>query len=100
MTQIYTSYVARFLDDAEVRDTLWALLKDASLADWQKMWILAALSQSDDHQDAGVKIAVSLLQDGRHGDGEPADGRRRLSRPIRRPQRIKLRFPRAGSLCC
>jgi hypothetical protein len=68
MTQIYASYVARFLDEDEVRKTLWAHLKDASLADWQKMWILAALSQADDHQDAGVKIALSLLQDATRHD--------------------------------
>jgi hypothetical protein len=42
---------------------LWALLRDASLTDWQKMWILAALSQADDHEDADVKIGLSLLQD-------------------------------------
>jgi hypothetical protein len=68
MTQIYASYVAKFLDQDEVRETLWALLKDTSLADWQKMWILAALSQADDHQDAVVKIAVSLLQDATRHD--------------------------------
>jgi hypothetical protein len=68
MTQIYASYVAKFLDEDEVQKTLWALLKDASLADWQKMWILAALSQADDHQDAGVKIALSLLEDATRHD--------------------------------
>ncbi len=63
MTQIYASYVAKFLDQEGVRDALWALLKDGSLTDWQKMWILAALSQADDHEDAAVKTAVFLLQD-------------------------------------
>ena len=68
MTQIYASYVAKFLDEDEIRKTLWALLKDASSADWQKMWILAALLQADNHQDAGVKIALSLLQDATRHD--------------------------------
>src|SRR5258707_4661466 len=36
---------------------------------------------------------------GRHGDGEPADGRRRLSRTVRGPQRLKLRLARTGPLC-
>jgi hypothetical protein len=68
MTQIYASYAAKFLDEDNVRQTLWTLLKDSSLADWQKMWILAALSQADDHEDAGVKIALSLLQDAHRHD--------------------------------
>ncbi len=63
MTQIYASYVAKFLDDSEVRKTLWSLLKDPSLADWQNMWILAALRQSSDHQDSDVKVAMSIFQD-------------------------------------
>jgi hypothetical protein len=32
------------------------------------MWILAALSQASDHQDAGVKIALTLLQDANRHD--------------------------------
>jgi hypothetical protein len=68
MTQIYASYVAKFLDEDEVRETLWALLKDPSLADWQKMWILAALSRANDHKDDAVKIALSLLQDATRHD--------------------------------
>jgi hypothetical protein len=68
MTQIYASYVAKFLDQDEVRSTLWVLLKDPSLTDWQKMWILAALSQAKDHQDSEVKIALTLLQDANRHD--------------------------------
>ncbi len=63
MTQIYASYVAKFLDQSDVHETLWSLLKDQNLVDWQKMWMLAALSQSSDHQDSGVKVAMSLFQD-------------------------------------
>jgi hypothetical protein len=68
MTQIYASYVAKFLDEEGVQKTLWALLKDPLLADWQKMWILAALSQASDHEDGGVKIALTLLKDGNRHD--------------------------------
>ena len=38
MTQIYASYVAKFLDEDEVQKTLWALLKDASLPDWHNVF--------------------------------------------------------------
>ena len=34
----------------------------------------------------------------RHGHGQPADGRRRLSRPVRRPQRLQPGRARAGAL--
>ncbi len=35
-------------------------------------------------------------QPGRHGDGEPADGRRRLPRAVRRAQGLELRPARTG----
>ncbi len=35
----------------------------------------------------------------RHGDGEPADRRRRLPRAVRRPEGIELRLARTGPLC-
>ena len=35
---------------------------------------------------------------GRHGDGQPADRRRRLPRAVRRPQGLELRPARAGPL--
>jgi hypothetical protein len=63
MAQIYASYVANFLDRDGVLDALLALLIDAELADWQKMWILAALSQAEKHKDPSVKITLDLLQD-------------------------------------
>jgi hypothetical protein len=68
MTQIYSSYVAKFLNREGVSAALWELLEDQSLVDWQKMWILAALSQSHDHQDAEVKIALTLLRDANRHD--------------------------------
>jgi Reverse transcriptase (RNA-dependent DNA polymerase) len=68
MTQIYASYVAKFLSDSEVREALWSLLKDPTLTDWHKMWILAALSQSTDHHDSDLKVAMSLFQDANRHD--------------------------------
>jgi len=38
-------------------------LKDESLLDWQKMWILAALSQVEESDDKAVKIAFDVLKD-------------------------------------
>lgn len=63
MAQIYASYVAKFLHSASVSDALLTLLIDIELSDWQKMWILAALSQAEKHKDASVKIALDILQD-------------------------------------
>lgn len=63
MAQIYASYVAKFLDEEDVLDSLLELVVHGELSDWQKMWILAALSQADEHADASVKVAMDLLQD-------------------------------------
>ncbi|MBR0968901.1 hypothetical protein JQ554_09380 [Bradyrhizobium diazoefficiens] len=63
MAQIYASYVAKFLKHDGVFDALFALLVDSELTDWQKMWILAALSQADKYDDACVKTALDILQD-------------------------------------
>ncbi|WP_370204369.1 RNA-directed DNA polymerase [Bradyrhizobium diazoefficiens] len=63
MAQIYASYVAKFLHSPNVLDALLALLVDIELSDWQKMWILAALSQTEKHKDASVKIVLDILQD-------------------------------------
>lgn len=63
MAQIYASYVAKFLEVEGVLNALLSLLVDSELTDWQKMWILAALSQADKYNDASVKIAMDILQD-------------------------------------
>ncbi|MCS3764957.1 RNA-directed DNA polymerase [Bradyrhizobium centrosematis] len=64
MTQIYSSYLARFLEEDKVQASLISLLDDGSFVDWQKMWIIAALSQLDKASDASVKKANDLLKDG------------------------------------
>lgn len=67
MSQIYAAYLARFLNNADIASFLVGLLDDSTLADWQKMWILAALSQITNASDLAVKAAFSLLKDpGRH----------------------------------
>jgi hypothetical protein len=63
MSQIYVAYLAKFLDNDDVHEFLLELLKDASLVDWQKLWILAALSQVTKAEDAAVKIALNILKD-------------------------------------
>jgi len=64
MSQIYASYLAKFLSDDSVSKFLISLLKDESLVDWQKMWALAALSQLAKAEDNSVKIATTVLKDG------------------------------------
>lgn len=63
MSQIYSSYLAKFLDADKVHKFLLNLLSDASLADWQKMWIVAALSQGASSDDGAVKVVLDLLKD-------------------------------------
>jgi hypothetical protein len=68
MAQIYSSYLAKFLDDDEVRSFVGALVADSALADWQKMWTLAALMQAPDPTDDEVKIALDIARDGTRHD--------------------------------
>jgi hypothetical protein len=69
MSQIYAAYLAKFLTVAGVHRFLLDLLKDAALADWQKMWVLAALSQVASANDAAVKAGWDLLKDASRHDG-------------------------------
>jgi Reverse transcriptase (RNA-dependent DNA polymerase) len=61
MTQIYCAYLTKFLGPP-VEGLMLAMLQDDSLFDWQKMWLLAGLTQSKDGQDATVKVALDLLR--------------------------------------
>jgi hypothetical protein len=45
MSQIYASYLANFLENEEVHELLLGILRDALPSDWQKLWVLAALSR-------------------------------------------------------
>lgn len=68
MSQIYVSYLSKFLETDDVKKFLLGLLKDASFTDWQKMWVLAALSQVQTADDAAVKVALDLLKDANRHD--------------------------------
>ena len=63
MSQIYVSYLAKFLGAKEVDDFLLNLIKDSTLVDWQRIWVLAALSQAEKAGDPSVKAALDLLKD-------------------------------------
>ncbi len=68
MSQIYSSYLAKFLGDKVVADFLLGMLGDHALTDWQKMWALAALVQVKPADDEPVKVALSLLKDANKHD--------------------------------
>jgi hypothetical protein len=64
MAQIYAAYLARFLAVEAVRNFLIGMLKDDTLVEWQKMWILAALGQTEKGPDEAVKTALAIVKDG------------------------------------
>ena len=68
MAQIYSSYLAKFLDDVDLRLFVRSLVSDVALADWQKMWVLAALMQVSDSPDDEVKLALDIAKDGTRHD--------------------------------
>lgn len=68
MSQIYVSYLAKFLGTGEVDDFLMNLLKDSTLFDWQRIWVLAALFQARKAGDPYVKVALDLLKDANRHD--------------------------------
>lgn len=64
MSQIYSSYLANFLEEEVVRDFLNGLVVDNLLHDWQKMWVVAALMLGPKPDDLQVKLTMDLLKDG------------------------------------
>jgi hypothetical protein len=68
MSQIYASYLAKFLELDDVYEFLLDLSKDAALFDWQRVWVLAALSQVEAAEDPAVKAALDLLRDANRHD--------------------------------
>lgn len=68
MAQIYSAYLANFLDEHEVEEFLSESLEDDRLTDWQQMWTLAALSKSKPSNENSVKRALDLIQDGKKHD--------------------------------
>lgn len=64
MAQIYSSYLANFLDNETVKEFMNGLLEDGMLHDWQKMWVLAAMMLGEKPEDGQIKVALDLLKDG------------------------------------
>lgn len=62
MSQIYSAYLVGFIEDDQVSNFLVDALKDSSLMDWQKMWILAALLQATHGADEGDTAAMDILK--------------------------------------
>ena len=50
------------------------------------------------HDEPKTRVAFQAEFRSRHGDGQPADGRCRLSRSLRWPERLELRPARTGTL--
>ena len=50
------------------------------------------------HHQPEIRQRLQAQFRSRHGDGEPADRRRRLPRAVRRPKGLQLRRPRTGPL--
>jgi hypothetical protein len=68
MTQIYASYLSRFIEAPAVHSHLVGLMSDASLFDWQRMWVLAALLRVKPATDGPVQSALAILRDARRHD--------------------------------
>lgn len=63
MSQMYAAYLAKFLSVKEVETALLELIIDDSLGDWQKMWVLATLLQTESSTGAALKAAWNLLKE-------------------------------------
>jgi Reverse transcriptase (RNA-dependent DNA polymerase) len=69
MTQIYASYLGKFVNQREeVREALLGALDNPTFFDWQKMWIIATLMQSEEASKQAVKSAMSILSDATRHD--------------------------------
>lgn len=68
MTQIYASYLAKFLQSTPVHQFLVTALDDPSLSDWQKMWTLAALHQVKPVDAFALKVVAKILKDANRHD--------------------------------
>lgn len=68
MAQIYTSYLSKFLSDENVLEALEEFLQNDSLADWQRMWVLAALLGAEPLTEDAVAAAWAVAKDARRHD--------------------------------
>lgn len=68
MTQIYASYLSKFIGNSEINDKLVEFMSDNALVDWQKMWIIAALLRSQPKTDVPIQNALAILRDAQRHD--------------------------------
>jgi hypothetical protein len=64
MTQIYVSYLSKFLPAPPIYNFLKENLGDQTLVPWQQMWILAALLTKKPLDAVTVTTALQILKDG------------------------------------
>lgn len=64
MTQIYVSYLSKFLPSPQIYNFLCESLDDKTLSNWQAMWILAALITKKPISTGPVTTALQILKDG------------------------------------
>ena len=91
MAQIYSAYLAKFLDDEGVTGFLTDLIQDDSLFDWQRMWVLGGLMQGGEPSDDQVKLAFDILKDGNRHDALRAVAAYFVGRFGTHPRRTSLR---------
>lgn len=68
MSQIYSVYLSKFIHEEYVLEFMTDQLVDASLMDWQRMWVIAALIQRGSAKDSIVKAALDIARNGAHHD--------------------------------
>ena len=62
MTQVYCTYLRRFINDRRIKVFLESLLTDSEIYfDWQRMWILATLLASRQAADNTVKTGLKIF---------------------------------------
>ena len=91
MAQIYSAYLAKFLNEEGVTEFLTDLLQDDSLFDWQRMWVLGGLMQGGEPSDDQVKLAFDILKDGNRHDALRAVAAYFVGRFGSHPRRTSLR---------
>jgi Reverse transcriptase (RNA-dependent DNA polymerase) len=64
MTQIYVSYLSKFLPEPNIYNFLSKSLEDRTLVHWQQMWILAALLTKEPRDETPITTALQILKDG------------------------------------
>lgn len=63
MAQIYAAYMSNFLEKKWTVAFLKELFANASLGDWQRMWVGAALLSLQTAEDDLVSVAAAILRD-------------------------------------